>query len=225
MSGSFLVSVPRASFDRLALLSEIRSCAAELGGSAGRSRTFDHNDPTSPRVAHAATAFHVPPLLVGTLNTLMSLSDDLVKLDSACKVVVNAIERQGKEIHQLRYDSKTLDNWALINNNRTLLQYFRGFEWAEQKFPKGYPLPELCKLIKTKVGKMEEDLKHFQANYTEQRNAKQAAERRKRGNWQVMDIGELLEVESKSPDSKPTYVEATGQPLRGSDFVDSQFLK
>jgi hypothetical protein len=72
---------------------------------------------------------------------------------------------------------------------------------------------------------MEQDLKHFQANYTEQRNAKQAAERRKRGNWQAMDLGELLEVESKSPDSKPTWVEATGQPLRSSDFLDSQFMK
>ena len=155
----------------------------------------------------------------------MSLSDDLVKLDSACKVVVSAIERQGKEIHQLRYDSKSLDNWAMVNNNRTMSQYFRGFEWAEQKFPKGYPLPELCTLIKTKVGKMEEDLKHFQSNYAEQKSAKQAAERSKRGNWQGMELGELLEVQSNAPDSKPTRVEATGKPLSSSDFLDTQFMK
>ena len=32
-------------------------------------------------------------------------------------------------------------------------------------------------------------------------------------------------VESKSPDSKPTWVESTGQPLRSSDFMDTQFMK
>ena len=99
MSSSVLVSVPRSSFDRLALLAEVRACTSELaaaGGGSSPSQNFDHHDPTSPRVGCAATAFHVPNLLVGTLNTLMALSDDLIKLDAACKVVVGAIERQGK---------------------------------------------------------------------------------------------------------------------------------
>ena len=58
-----------------------------------------------------------------------------------------------------------------------------------------------------------------------QHRAKQAAERQKRGNWQSMELSGLLEVESKSPDSKPTWVESTGQPLRSSDFMDTQFMK
>lgn len=229
MSGTdyFLVSVPKNVFD----LNQLLSSTASAGLLARvKARNFEWQNPQSPRVEGSCTAFPIPNLLVGTLNTLMSLSEDLVKLDAACKSIVGNIERQGKELHQKLYNPETLDNWAFVDSNRSRSQYLMGFQWAEQKYPSGYALPDLTNLIRNRVSKMEEELKHFQQIYQEKRQEKLTYDRRKKGNLMVNDLNTVLQVQSTigsvgNIQVAGTKVEATGHALTQNDFKDTEFLK
>ncbi len=49
--------------------------------------------------------FNIPELRVGTLDTLMVLSDDLVKVNSMLEAVVNKIRRQVRPAADLRADN------------------------------------------------------------------------------------------------------------------------
>lgn len=229
MSGPeyFLVSVPKSVFN----LNELLSSTANAGLLARiETRNFEWQNPQSPRVQGSCTAFPIPNLLVGTLNTLMSLSEDLLKLDTACKNVVSNIERQGKDLHQQMYNPESLDNWAFVDSNRSRSNYFMGFQWAEQKYPSGYPLPDLTNLIRNRVSKMEEELKHFQQIYQEKRQEKLTYDRRARGNLMIADLNSVLQVQSTlgnvaNIQVAGTKVEATGHALTEHDFTDTQFLK
>ena len=220
---SFLISIPKKDFNANALLKQTNGLVETV-----TPRNFLWQNAGSPRTSGATTSFPIPELLVGTINSLMLLSDDLIKLDNACRNVVLAIERQGKELYAKQYNdvtSEQLNTWAYVDSNRTMLEYFMGFQWAEQKYPKGYPLQEMANLIKTKVNKMDEDLKHFQQNYQEKRNLKSSADRSGRGNLLVRDLTDVLEIESKENRTIGTKVQSSGSPLQSSDFLDTQFMK
>ncbi len=223
ISRSYLVSIPAKDFKLNELLKSTSSLVDTINP-----RYFLWQNAGTPRTSGATTSFPIPELLVGTINSLMLLSDDLIKLDNACKNVVLAIERQGKELYNKQYKDVTkeqIDSWAFVDSNRSMLEYFMGFQWAEQKYPKGYPLQEMSNLIKTKVNKMEDDLKHFQQNYQEKRTLKATADRSGRGNLLVKDLSSVLEVESKQERTKGTTIVSSGQPLRCSDFLNTQFMK
>ena len=223
-SRSFLISIPTGDFNLNQLLSQTGSLTEPISP-----RYFQWQNASTPRTSSGITSYPIPKLLVGTINTLMLLSDELIKLDSACKSTVLAIERQGKELYQKQYKDVTVEqlaSWSYVDSNRTMLDYFMGFQWAEQKYPKGYPLQELANLIKGKVNKMDDDLKHFQQNYQEKRALKSVADRSGKGNLLVKDLSMVLEVESRQERSVGTsVVGAGGRPLQSSDFLDTQFLK
>ena len=222
-SRSFLISIPEKDFNVNQLLTQTNGLTETV-----KERYFLWQNASTPRTTGAAIGYPLPDLLVGTINTLMLLSDDLIKLDNACKSIVLGIERQGKELYQKQYKDATgekLNNWAHVDSNRSKLDYFMGFQWAEQKYPRGYPLQELSNLIKSKVSKMEDDLKHFQQNYQEKRNLKSAADRMGKGNLLVKDLSNVLQVESKQDHTPGTPVMSTGQPLKSGDFLDTQFMK
>jgi hypothetical protein len=222
VSRSFLVSIPEKDFNINQLLAETNGLTETINP-----RHYLWQNSSTPGTTGACCCYPIPELLVGTINTLMILSDELIKLDMACKNVVTAIERQGKELYKKQYKDVTsdkLNEWSHVDN-RTMLEYFMGFQWVEQKYPKGYPLQELSNLIKGKVAKMEEDLKHFQQNYQEKRNLKSAADRMGKGNLLVKDLSSILQVESKQERTTGTKVISTGQPLKSEDFLDSQFMK
>ncbi len=224
ISRSYLISVPDKDFSIHRLLSSTNAFTETLQ----TPRHYMYQNSSTQRTTTACCSYPIPELLVCTINTLMNLSDDLIKLDSACKSVVMAIERQGKDLYQKQYKDVTgdkLNNWSHVDSNRSMLEYFMGFQWAEQKYPKGYPLQELSNLIKGKVSKMEDDLKHFQQNYLEKRNLKSAADRMGKGNLLVKDLSNVLQVESEQERAAGTTIVSTGQPLRSTDFLDTQFMK
>lgn len=66
--------------------------------------------------------FEVPSLTVGTLDTLMTLSDELVKTDSVVEQTVRKIERTTAEL----FGGKSTD---LTVGGKTLLSSFGG-SWS-----------------------------------------------------------------------------------------------
>jgi V-type H+-transporting ATPase subunit C len=97
--------------------------------------------------------FEIPELRIGTLDTLMHLSDDLSKTSSLVEVVVNKLRRQVHELggpvsaSQLRVKGLAPDT------------YITRFKWNEAKYQAKRPLRELVDLITESVGRIEDDLK------------------------------------------------------------------
>ena len=95
----------------------------------------------------------IPELRVGTLDTLMALSDELSKTATVMEGVVNKIRRQVSEfagssaLAGLKVDGVATDS------------YVQRFKWDEAKFPVRRPLKDTVEKVTEVVGRIEDDLK------------------------------------------------------------------
>lgn len=102
--------------------------------------------------------FTLPELKVGTLDSLMVLSDDLVKVNSMLEAVVNKIRRQLFEMQAASSSSDDSSGEVLVENMPPDA-YIEKFKWNEAKYPPRRPLSETVHTITETVSKLEEDLK------------------------------------------------------------------
>ncbi|KAG6947555.1 hypothetical protein JG687_00016028 [Phytophthora cactorum] len=100
-------------------------------------------------------------LLVGTLDSLMALSDDLNRVDMLIESVVRKIERQFHDLNK--------GDQALTVDGVPVERYLSFFSWDEAKHPHRRPLPEIVSIIQSSVGKIEEELKQLGSRYTEKK--------------------------------------------------------
>ena len=95
----------------------------------------------------------VPELRVGTLDTLMALSDDLVKVNTAVEAIVSKIRRT---IHDIAGPSAI---HSLKVENLPVESYLTRFKWDEPKFPVRRPLKETVEKIGEVMSHIEDELK------------------------------------------------------------------
>lgn len=93
---------------------------------------------------------HVPKLRVGTIDSLMTLSDDLVKVNTQMDAIVQKLKRQSLELGA---------EGGLLVEGATPMDYFLGFRWDEAKYPSNRPLKDTVEKIQGTVGKVEDDMK------------------------------------------------------------------
>jgi V-type H+-transporting ATPase subunit C len=146
--------------------------------------------------------FEVPSLTVGTLDTLMNLSDDLVKTDGIVEGIVRKIEKTGADL----FDRKTPD---LTVGGVPAPRYIQQFAWDSAKYPNRRPLKELVSLIAGGAAGVEEELKQLTASFGEKQAALQDTKRRQGGNLMVADLNDVLNEDI----------------MRKVKVVDSEYLK
>lgn len=130
--------------------------------------------------------FEVPSLMVGTLDSLMTISDDLGKTDQIVESVVRKIERAAGELNA---SGKRTDlNVGGVPTPR----YIQQFAWDYAKYPNRRPLKELVSLIASGVTAVDEELKQLQVSYGDKQIALQEAKRNKGGNLLVADLNDAL---------------------------------
>lgn len=159
----------------------------------------------------------VPGLLIGTLDTLMSLSDELGKIDSSVESVVKRIERQyldvaGKNPEPLKVGT--------VPPRR----FVEEFNWDIAKYPYRQALPELVQSILMGVGSIEDELKSLTVKCSETSQQLAALNRKKGGSLTMAPLEEVLtkEVLSKvNPNPADLFVDS---PHR-SDGTPSEYLK
>lgn len=95
----------------------------------------------------------VPELRVGTLDTLLALSDDLVKVSAAVENVVAKIRRTVADM------AGPGAVGSLKVENLPVESYLTRFKWDEPKFPLRRPLRETVDKIGEVMGHIEDDLK------------------------------------------------------------------
>lgn len=136
--------------------------------------------------------FEVPSLTVGTLDTLMNLSDELGKTDMVIEGIVRKIE---KVAHDL---SERKGHTDLSVGGVPAPRYIQQFAWDSAKYPNRRPLKELVALIAGGAASVEEELKQLTASFGEKMMALQDVKRRKGGNLMSADLNDLLNAEIMS---------------------------
>jgi len=129
----------------------------------------------------------VPSLMVGTLDSLMNLSDDMGKTDAIIESIVRKIERTGLDLAAASGKKMELTVGGVPSS-----RYVHQFAWDYAKYPNRRPLKELVALISGGVSAMDEELKQLGNSYAEKMAALNDAKRRKAGNLMVADLNDVL---------------------------------
>lgn len=93
---------------------------------------------------------------VGTLDSLLALSDDLAKVNAAVEGTVNKVRRQLVELQSGVAPEDRADVWV---EGQTAEGYLQRFAWNEAKYPSRRPLKEIVASIMDTVQKLDDDLK------------------------------------------------------------------
>jgi len=135
--------------------------------------------------------FEVPSLTVGTLDSLMNLSDELVKTDGIVEGIVRKIEKAAAELSERKANDLTVGG---VPAHR----YIQQFAWDSAKYPNRRPLKELVSLITGGAAAVEAELKQLSSSYADKSIALQDIQRKKGGNLMVADLNDVLNDEIMS---------------------------
>ncbi|KAH1080659.1 hypothetical protein J1N35_020420 [Gossypium stocksii] len=135
--------------------------------------------------------FNIPNLRVGTLDSLLALSDDLFKSNTFIEGVSQKIRRQIEELERVF----GLESNALTVDGVPIDSYLTRFVWDEAKYPTMSPLREIVDGIHTLVAKIEDDLKVRVAEYNNVRGQLNAINRKQSGSLAVRDLSNIVKPE------------------------------
>lgn len=131
-----------------------------------------------------------PQLKYGTLDSLMSLSDELGKHDASIEGVIRKIERQYNDLAGSPAEPLTISSGGMSPR-----AYLQKFAWDIAKYSKRKSLPELVELILSGVASVDEELKQLSMNVTEMTQRLAALNRKKGGNLTVIPLEEVIKAE------------------------------
>lgn len=155
--------------------------------SGRRDRTWEVlQEKTSGSLISSNFKLEIPELRVGTLDTLLSLSDDLIKVNNSMEAIVLKIRRQVADIGgpgalaALRVENMPVDS------------YMTKFKWDEAKFPVKRPLKETVEKVVEIASRIEDDLKIKVSDYNNLKSQQSAMARKLGGSLAVRDIATLV---------------------------------
>ncbi|XP_073281898.1 V-type proton ATPase subunit C-like [Primulina huaijiensis] len=132
--------------------------------------------------------FSIPNLRIGTLDSLLALSDDLLKSNNFIEGVSHKIRRQIEELERVSgvvSSSLTVDGVPVDS-------YLTRFVWDEAKYPTMSPLRDIVDGIHVQIAKIEDDLKVRVSEYNNVRSQLNAINRKQAGSLAVRDLSNLV---------------------------------
>jgi V-type H+-transporting ATPase subunit C len=134
--------------------------------------------------------FDMPVLSVGTLDTLMGLSDDIVKLNMSVEAVLKKVERQYTEI--VGPGAETL------RVHETEVQhYLKDFHWDIAQFRHtSVPITDIVSQIQSLVAGIDEESKRLAVTLSEKNQALSLAQRKKVVNYSTSALEDFLTEEN-----------------------------
>lgn len=149
--------------------------------------------------AGVVAKFKIPSLRVGSLDSLLALSEDLGRKDQFFEGVVNKIARQLRDLYT---DPETGNNEGpgageriLAVNNIGLDSYLSTFEWDEAKYKLTSPLKDVIDAVSTTMTKIDEELRTKSASFQSVTQAIAAEKKKATGNLMVRDLSDLIKPE------------------------------
>jgi len=133
--------------------------------------------------------FQVPDLKVGTLDSLMSLNDELYKIDLVVEHTTRKIANQLFDVLDANQNSG-IESLTVSNNN--VDTYLTFFKWDEAKYPTSQSLKALTEMIQVQVAKLDEELKAKASEYNSLLHSINAEDRKIGGNLLVKDLTDIV---------------------------------
>mmetsp|Transcript_34440 Transcript_34440/g.47719 ORF Transcript_34440/g.47719 Transcript_34440/m.47719 type:complete len:379 (+) Transcript_34440:152-1288(+) len=159
---------------------------------AARARTW--------RGLHAAVSdyshpfqFHIPDLRVGTLDSLLALSDDLVR---SCTAAEQTTAKLNRQIQDTSRGNGQGGAPPLLVDGVPVERYLTAFQWDEAKHPHRRPLKETVESINAGLAMLEEDLKVRVGEYNSVKSSFAAFNRKAQGTLAVKDLTALVPLDS-----------------------------
>ncbi|KAI9361220.1 ATPase, V1 complex, subunit C [Zopfochytrium polystomum] len=136
--------------------------------------------------------FNLPDFKVGTLDTLVVLSDDLAKSDAAFEAITVKI---GENLRGLL--SNDLDQWRnnLTVNEKSIDQYIKTFQWNAMKYRTDKSLRELTDTITQEVNSIDSLMKTKMQTYTTVKSQLTGMQRKQTGNLAVRSVYDVVKKE------------------------------
>ncbi|XP_019204499.1 V-type proton ATPase subunit C 1-B isoform X2 [Oreochromis niloticus] len=142
-------------------------------------------------LASSCCKFSIPDLKVGVLDSLLSVSDDLSKLDTLTESVIKKTCQCLKEV--LESSDKVLEN--ALANGVDLMNFMIKFQWDKAKYPTSLPLSSLAEIINKEVSLVEAELKSRSAAYNSVKASLQNLEHKLDGNLQTCSLNDVMRKE------------------------------
>ncbi|XP_023129969.2 V-type proton ATPase subunit C 1-B isoform X2 [Amphiprion ocellaris] len=136
--------------------------------------------------------FSIPNLKVGILDSLLSVSDDLSKLDTLTESVIKKTCQCMRDMMEQSND-KVLEN--SLANGVDLMSYVTKFQWDKAKYPTALPLSSLADIINKEVSQVETELKSRAAAYNSVKVSLQSLEHKLEGNLQTCSLNGIVRKE------------------------------
>ncbi|XP_075057537.1 V-type proton ATPase subunit C 2 [Mixophyes fleayi] len=147
------------------------------------------NTVTSKANLSSNAKFVIPDLKVGTLDSLVGLSDDLGKVDVFAEGVIKKIAQY---IGEVMNDSAEKAQENLLANGVDLVSYLSRFEWDMAKYPVKQPLKNITDSLTKQMSQIETDLKSRALTYNNIKGNLQSLERKTVGNLLTRTLADIV---------------------------------
>ncbi|XP_030656382.1 V-type proton ATPase subunit C 2 isoform X2 [Nomascus leucogenys] len=145
------------------------------------------------------TKFAIPDFKVGTLDSLVGLSDELGKLDTFAE---SLIRRMAQSVVEVMEDSKGKVQEHLLANGVDLTSFVTHFEWDMAKYPAKQPLVSVVDTIAKQLAQIEMDLKSRTAAYNTLKTNLENLEKKSMGNLFTRTLSDIVSKEDFVLDSE-----------------------
>ncbi|MGH0120672.1 UNVERIFIED_CONTAM: hypothetical protein FKN15_035058 [Acipenser sinensis] len=133
--------------------------------------------------------FTIPDLKVGTLDALVSLSDELGKLDTFAESVLKKIAHSMSDMME---DSEDKVQENLLANGVDLVTYLTRFQWDMAKYPIQQSLHTLSEVMSKQISQIDTDLKARSVAYSNIKANLQSLERKAMGNLLTRTLTDIV---------------------------------
>ncbi|XP_063775569.1 V-type proton ATPase subunit C 2 [Pseudophryne corroboree] len=150
------------------------------------------NTVTSKANLSSNAKFVIPDLKVGTLDSLVGLSDDLGKVDLFGESLIKKIAQY---IGEVMNDSAEKAQENLLANGVDLISYLSRFEWDMAKYPVKQSLINITDSLTKQMTQIETDLKSRAQTYNNIKSNLHSLERKTAGNLLTRTLADIVNKE------------------------------
>ncbi|XP_057596996.1 V-type proton ATPase subunit C 2 isoform X2 [Hippopotamus amphibius kiboko] len=145
------------------------------------------------------TKFMIPDFKVGTLDSLVGLSDELGKLDVFAE---SLIKRMAQSVVEVMEDAKGKVQENLLANGVDLTSFVTHFEWDMAKYPAKQPLVSVVDTLAKQLAQIEMDLKSRTVAYNTLKTNLENLEKKSMGNLFTRTLSDIVSKEDFVLDSE-----------------------
>ncbi|XP_004696091.1 V-type proton ATPase subunit C 2 isoform X2 [Echinops telfairi] len=145
------------------------------------------------------TKFAIPDFKVGTLDSLVGLSDELGKLDNFAE---SLIKRMAQSVVEVMEDAKGKVQENLLANGVDLTSFVTHFEWDMAKYPAKQPLVTVVDTLTKQLTQIETDLKSRTATYNTLKINLENLEKKSMGNLFTRTLSDIVNKDDFVLDSE-----------------------